>query len=153
MDETGDTSRTMPSAFTNRAALERIYQEIVTLASQERLPIPDFDKLVVTPTPETTNRSDSPGAGEGILLQESGLELDTLIEAALKDTERALVAISAKMEVVPDISREIRVCRDALNTLFTRKRIIEERHERFQTYNPTQQIERAREQKAALYDA
>src|SRR6266568_598259 len=125
MDETGDTSRTMPSAFTNRAALERIYQEIVTLASQERLPIPDFDKLVVTPTPETTNRSDSPGADEGILLQESGLELDTLIEAALKDTERALVAINAKMEVVPDISREIRVCRDALNTLFTRKRITE----------------------------
>jgi len=153
MDEAGDATGTMPSVSADKAALERIYQEIVTLASQEKLPIPDFDKLVVTPTQEGTNRSDSPGADEGILLQESGLELDTLIEAALKDTERALIAIGVKLEVVPDITKEIRICRDALNALLARKRIIEERHERFQTYNPAQQIERAREQKAALYDA
>jgi hypothetical protein len=85
--------------------------------------------------------------------QASHLELDTLIEAAIKDTERALVSIDAKIEVVPDISKQIRVCQDALDTLLARKRVVTERHARFQTYNPEQQIERAREQQVTLRDA
>lgn len=148
-----ETDLTSSSTAASKAALERIYQEIVILAAQEGLPIPDFDKLLVTTPPEELSLGGSSQRAKDTPRQESHLELDALMEAAIKDTERALVSIDAKMEVVPDISKQIRVCQDALDALLVRKRVVTERHERFQTYNPQQQIERAREQQATLRDA
>jgi len=148
-----ETDFTSSSAAASKAALERIYQEIVILAAQEGLPIPDFDKLLVTTPPEELSLGGSTHTDSDTLRQASHLELDTLIEASIKDTERTLVSIDAKMEVVPDISKQIRVCQDALDALLARKRVVTERHERFQTYNPEQQIERAREQQVTLREA
>ena len=131
-----DADKTEGRVLADKTALERIYQEIAILASQEGLPVPDFDKLV-----------------EQSASQEARLELETLVESATKNAERALVTINAKLEVIPNITQQLNVCQEALNSLLARKQVMIERHERFQTHNPVQQIERAREQQATLGDA
>jgi len=136
-----DPDKTQTKLVPNKTALERIYQEIAVLAGQEGLPVPAFDTLMAA-------------AESGAGTPQKGLpELRSLIDAAIKDTERTLVTIKAKLEVVPDITGQIKVCQEALDALLTRKRVMIERHERFQTDNPVQQIERAREQQATLRDA
>jgi DNA repair exonuclease SbcCD ATPase subunit len=130
--------RTEGHVPTDKTALESIYQEIVVLARQENLPVGTLNTLVETET--------------GVP-QEGLKELESLVDAAIKDTERGLVTINAKLEVVPDITRQIKVCQEALDALLKRKRVMTERHERFKTYNPTQQIEQARKQQATLRDA
>src|SRR3989442_4346302 len=136
-----DPDKTQTKLIPNKTALEGIYQEIAVLAGQERLPVPACDSLMAA-------------AESGAGTPEKGFPvLGSLVDAAVKDTERTLVTIKAKLEVVPDITGQIKVCQEALDALLTRKRVMIERHERFQTHNPVQQIERAREQQATLRDA
>ena len=136
-----DPDKTQTKLVPNKTTLESVYQEMAVLAGQEGLPVPAFDTLMAAV---------ESGAGT----PQKGLpELRSLIDAAIKDTERTLVTIKAKLEVVPDITGQIKVCQEALDALLTRKRVMIERHERFQTDNPVQQIERAREQQATLRDA
>ncbi len=138
--EREDAGKTEARVLADKTALERIYQEIAILAGQEGLPVPDFDKLVAKLVEQSAS-------------QEARLELETLVESATKNTERALVTINAKLEVIPNITQQLNVCQEALNSLLARKQVMVERHERFQTHNPIQQIERAREQQATLRDA
>lgn len=136
-----DTDKTQTRLAHDKAALERIYQKVAVLAGQEALPVPAFDTLITA-------------AESGAGTPQAGIqELESLVDAAIKDTERALVTINAKLEVVPDITGQVKVCQEALDALLARKRVIIERHERFKTHNPAQQIERAREQQATLRDA
>ena len=136
-----DPDKTQTKLVPNKTTLEGVYQDIAVLAGQDGLPVPAFDTLMAA-------------AESGAGTPQKGLpELRSLIDAAIKDTERTLVTIKAKLEVVPDITGQIKVCQEALDALLTRKRVMIERHERFQTDNPVQQIERAREQQATLRDA
>jgi len=132
-----DADKTLTSPATNKTVLEGIYKEIVVLAEQEKLPVAAFDTLVETKT----------GVPQGGLL-----DLESLADAAIKDTERALVTVNAKLEVVPDITRQIKVCQEALDALLARKKVMAERHELFKTYNSAQQIELARKRQATLRD-
>jgi DNA repair exonuclease SbcCD ATPase subunit len=136
-----DADKTQTGPAHDKAALERIYQKVAILAGQEALPVPAFDTLIA---------ATEVGAGTP---QEDIQKLESLVDAAIKDTERASVTINAKLEVVPDITGQIKVCQEALDALLARERVIIERHERFQTHNLAQQIERAREQQATLRDA
>lgn len=131
-----DADKTQTKLTPDKTALERIYQEIVVLAEQEKLTVPAFNILIEAGAPK-----------------DRFLDLESSVAAAIKDTDHALVTINAKLEVIPDITRQIKVCQEALDALLARKQVMMERHERFQTYNPAQQIERAHEQQATLRDA
>ncbi len=52
-----------------------------------------------------------------------------------------------------DLASQAKIYQEALDVLLGRRRVIEERNARYQTNSPAQQVERAREQQAALRNA
>jgi len=131
----------------DQAAVERMHQEITLLAGQEGLPLPSINARLQN----TSSFSSGP------LQQEEGAtgipELEILVESTIKATEREMAALDGKLDLVTDLAAQVRIHQDAVDVLLKRQRVIEERNARYQTNSPAQQIERAREQQAALRQA
>lgn len=125
--------------------IERIRSEIATAAGEQGLPIPR-DTASTEPglTATRSSTSTSTSAKE---------QLQTLVEEAIKSTEREIAGLDDRKELLPDLAAQVKVHQDALDILLTRKQALTERQERFQATNPQRRIERAREQQVALRDA
>lgn len=142
---------------TDLAALQRAHQEITLLAGQEGLPLSSINERLqrhgitfegaFSPIPDTPTLHDAENALPDLP------DLDALVESTLRATEQEIASLDGKLDLVTDLTRQVKVQRDALEVLLNRKRIIEERHQRYQTDSPAQQIERAREQQAMLRGA
>ncbi|GAC1693202.1 MAG: hypothetical protein PVS3B3_16670 [Ktedonobacteraceae bacterium] len=139
----------------DQMALGRMHQEITLLAGQEGLPQPSinerlqrgpaFDAYASVPmTPVLWNREEST----------TGVpDLEALVESTIKATEHEIASLESKTDLVAELTNQVKIHRNSLDVMLTRKRIVEERNARYQTNSPMQQIERAREQQDALRSA
>lgn len=135
---------------TDQATIERMHQEITMLAGQEGLPLPSINERLRN-NPQFGSFTPFSGlSGEGL----TGVpELEALVESTIKATEREMAALDGKLDLAADLAAQVRIHKDALDVLLIRKKVIEERNARYQTSNPAQQIERAREQQSMLRQA
>ena len=120
----------------DQAALERLQQEVALLAGQEG--------LAGRPSFERPGRDKS-----GPYIS----ELAAHVEDTIRGTEREVASLEGKLDVVSDLVAQIKIYQDALDVLLTRRQVVMERRERFQTQDPAQQVERAREQQVVLRSA
>lgn len=127
---------------TIQARIDQLRAEIISAAGQEGLPIP---------VGEVTGVSGKLPTSSANVANEA--ELKVHIDDTIKATEREIAILEGKMDVVPDLEAQVKIHRDALDILLTRKKALVERHEEFQASNPTQRMERAREQQVALREA
>jgi DNA repair exonuclease SbcCD ATPase subunit len=132
----------------DQAAVERMQQEITVLAGQEGLPLPSINDRLQGSTAFDTSSSDQQAGGQ------TGIpELEALVESTIRATEREIASLDGKLDLVTDFAAQVKIHQDALDVLLARQKVIQERNERYQTSNPALQIERAREQQAALRQA
>jgi DNA repair exonuclease SbcCD ATPase subunit len=131
----------------DRAAVERMHQEITLLAGQEGLPLPSINARLQ----QTSSFSPFPEYQE----EESiGIpELESLVESTIKATERELTSLDGKLDLVTDLAAQVKIHQEAVEVLLSRKSAIEERIISYETNSPAAQIERAREQQAGLRQA
>jgi DNA repair exonuclease SbcCD ATPase subunit len=122
--------------------IDQLRGEIVIAAGQEGLPIP---------VGEVTGVSGKHPTSSANVANEA--ELKVHIDDSIRATEREIAILEGKMDVVPDLEAQVKIHRDALAILMTRKRNLVERHEQFIASAPTQRMERAREQQNALREA
>src|SRR5581483_390752 len=138
----------------DQAAVERMQQEITLLAGQEGLPLASINaRLQASPI---ENRGFSSGPLFALDAEEdvAGVpDLETLVESTVKATERELASLDGKLDLVTDLAAQAKIHQEALDVLLARQRAIADRNARYQTSNPALQIERAREQQAALRSA
>jgi len=127
---------------TIEARIEQLRAEIISAAGQEGLPIPVGVALSVSGTHPTSSANVANEA-----------ELKVHLDDALRSTEREIAILEGKMDVVPDLEAQVKIHRDALEILQTRKKALIERNEAFQASNPTERMERAKEQQTALREA
>ena len=122
--------------------IEQLHAEIVSSAGKEGLPIPVGEikgHSGVHPTSSANVASEA--------------ELKIHIDDTIRATEREIAILEGKMDAVPDLEAQVKIHRDALDILLARKKSLVERVEQFQASNPTQRMERAREQQVALREA
>ncbi len=122
----------------DKIAIEDLRHEVVALAGREGLPIPTFDASAS----QALSAASTPAA-----------DLERIVGERIEETGQEITALDGKLEMLPDLAERVKAQQDSLDFLLERKRVIEERQERFQTNDPAQQIERAREQQAALSSA
>lgn len=127
---------------TIQTRIDQLRAEIVVAAGQEGLPIP---------VGEVTGVSGKHPTSSANVANEA--ELKVHIDDSIRATEREIAILEGKMDVVPDLEAQVKIHRDALAILLTRKKNLVERHEQFQASAPTQRMERAREQQTALREA
>ncbi len=135
----------------DQAAVERIQQEITVLAGQEGLPLPSLNERFQGSA--TLNVSASASPGQSTESQTGIPELEALVESTIKATEREIASLDGKLDLVTDLAAQVKIHQEALDVLLARQKVIEERNERYQTSNPALQVQRAREQQAALRQA
>jgi DNA repair exonuclease SbcCD ATPase subunit len=146
------------------AAIERVHQEIRLLAGQEGLPKSSVDERLQRSSVATQGAISSipftpvlpiEGSSEGVwgTPWSSIPDLESLIATTMKATEHEIASLDDKLDLVADLTRQLKTRQEALDVLLNRKRAIEERNERYQTSNPLQQIERAHEQQVMLRGA
>ncbi len=141
------------------STLERLHQEITLLAGQESLPLSSVNaRLRRTGIASSGTFAELLSPLTPILpeLEEEQLglpTLDTLVDSTMKATERELAALDGKIDLVTDMMGQLKSHQESLALLLMRKKVIEERHTRYQTSNPLQQLEQAREQQAVLRSA
>jgi DNA repair exonuclease SbcCD ATPase subunit len=133
----------------DQASLERLYQEITLLAGQEGLPMPSISERL-----RGTSAFSFPSLSG---LQDEDYtdvpDLESLVENTIKATEREIAALDGKLDLVSDLASQVQIHQEALNVLLARQKVFEDRNARYNTSNPAQQIERAREQQAMLRQA
>ncbi|MBE3558244.1 MAG: AAA family ATPase [Ktedonobacteraceae bacterium] len=131
----------------DRASVELLQQEITLLAGQEGLPLASINaRLQIVDLEQLP----PPVADE----DRTGIpELESLVESTIKATEREIASLDGKLDLVTDLADQVRIHQEALDVLLARQKVIEERNARYQTSSPALQIERAREQQAALSQA
>jgi hypothetical protein len=137
----------------DQSALERMQQEITLLAGQEGLPMPSILARLQSSVNFETYSSGQIAmiSSEG---EQAGLpELEALVESTVKATERELATLDGKLDLVTDLDNQIKVHQDALDVLLVRQEAALERNIRYQTNSPAIQVERTREQQAALSQA
>ncbi|MBA2395598.1 MAG: AAA family ATPase [Ktedonobacteraceae bacterium] len=134
----------------DRAAVERMHQEITLLAGQEGLPLPSINARL--------QQNASFGQFPSVLEQQEdesiGIpELESLVESTIKATERELASLDGKLDLVTDLAAQVKIHQDAVEVLLSRKAAIEERISTYEINSPALQIERAREQQVGLRQA
>jgi DNA repair exonuclease SbcCD ATPase subunit len=137
----------------DQAAIERMHQEITLLAGQEGLPMPSILLRLQSGVGFDTYSSGQLArvSSEG---EQAGLpELEALVESTIKATQRELSSLDGKLDLVTDLENQVRVHQEALDVLLVRQEVALERSIRYQTNSPAIQVERAREQQAALSQA
>jgi DNA repair exonuclease SbcCD ATPase subunit len=134
----------------DRAAVERMHQEITLLAGQEGLPLPSINARLQ----QTSSFSPFPSIPEYQEEEAIGIpELESLVESTIKATERELASLDGRLDLVTDLAAQVKIHQEAVEVLLSRKAAIEERILRYETNSPVLQIERAREQQAGLRQA
>jgi DNA repair exonuclease SbcCD ATPase subunit len=122
--------------------IDALRAEIVSAAGQEGLPIP---------VGEATGGSGVHPTSSANVANEAELKIH--IDDSIRATEREIAILEGKMGVVPDLEVQVKIHRDALDILLTRRKALVERGEQFEASNPAQRMERAREQQNALREA
>ncbi len=116
-----------------KIAIEDMQHEVAGLAGQEGLPIPVFDA--------------APDAASSISA------LEQAVNGAITATEREIVALDSKLSMTTDLAQQWQIAQDTLKRLLEKQRVLSERSQRFQSHDPLQQLEHAREQQTALSSA
>lgn len=129
-----DRSGIESALHSEQAALEQMRQEINSLFSQEGLSVPNLQSPGSAPASKNT-------------------EAETVLQDAIKTTEREIAALDAKLTALPDLKAQLKAQQEALDALLTRRQAAVERRAHSQAQSPAQQIERARQQQIALRDA
>jgi DNA repair exonuclease SbcCD ATPase subunit len=129
----------------SKIAIEDLQNAIAAQAGQEGLPIPVFDASLTATVPIS-----AVAAGATVV---SLPDFEQQVRNAIAATEREMAALDAQSSVVSNLARQVQEQQEGLERLLEQKRALLERSERFQSLAPTQQIERAREQQAALSSA
>lgn len=124
----------------DKIAIEDLQHEIAGLAGQEGLPIPIFGSS------SALHRSSAEATP-------SLADLEKTVSETISATEREIVALDGKVSMLADMSQRLQSVQETLDRLSERKRTLDERGARFQSHDPAQQIEQAREQQAALSSA
>ncbi len=119
-----------------RIAIEDRQHEIATLAGQEGLPIPNFDHSASGPLTTTTNA-----------------DLELALADSIRTTEREIASIDGRLDLATELTNQVRLRQEKLDRLLAQQRVLMERRTRFQTHDPVEQIELAREQQSALRTA
>jgi DNA repair exonuclease SbcCD ATPase subunit len=147
-----DWDRVEEHLQSDQAALERMQQEITLLAGQEGLPMPSIlARLQSGVDFETYSSGQMPIIAED---EQAGMpELEALVESTIKATEREIATLDGKLDLVTDLDNQVKVHQEALDVLLVRQEAVLERNIRYQTNSPAIQVERAREQQAALSQA
>ena len=137
----------------DQSVLELMHQEITLLAGQEGLPMPSVQaRLQSGARFETSSSGQLPPISSEE--EQAGLpDLNVLIESTIKATEREIATLDGKLDLVTDLENQIKVHQDALDVLLVRQQAAQERHTRYLTNSPALQVERTREQQAALSQA
>jgi ABC-type dipeptide/oligopeptide/nickel transport system ATPase subunit len=133
----------------DQAAVERMHQEITLLAGQEGLPLPSINARLQT-------SSFSPFPSVSLQQEEEAIgipELESLVDSTIKATEREIASLDGKLDLVTDLTAQVKIHQEAVAVLLSRKQAIEERSARYEVDSPTAQIERAREQQIGLRQA
>ena len=139
----------------DQIALNHLHQEILLLAGQEGLPMPSINaRLQRGPAFDTFSSSPlTPVLWE----QEEDIsnipDLDALVDSTIRATEHELVTLDSKGDLIRELESQVKIHQDALDVMLVRKQAVEERNARYQSNSPMLQIERAREQQAALRSA
>ncbi|HLH62938.1 MAG TPA: AAA family ATPase [Ktedonobacteraceae bacterium] len=120
-----------------QAAIQQIQSEIVVAAGKEGLALP---------VGETLNAPTEDG-------QEQVQPYESVVEDAIKSTEREIAVLDGKLASLPDLATQVKIYQDALDVLLAHRQAHLERLERYQDNPPTQQIAHAREQQLTLRDA
>ena len=120
----------------DKIAIEDARHEIAGLAGQEGLPIPIFEATA----------ANAPAAP-------SIADLEKAVNETISATDREIIALESKLLMAADLSQQLQAAQETLERLSEKKRALTERGGRFQSHNPVQQIEQAREQQAALSSA
>ena len=134
----------------DRAAVERMHQEITLLAGQEGLPLPSINARLQ----QTSSFGSLPSVAEYQDEEAIGIpELESLVESTIKATEHELASLDSKLDLVTDLAAQIKIHHEAVEVLLSRKAVTDERNIRYETNSPAAQIERAREQQVGLRQA
>ncbi len=132
----------------DQETLERLHQEITLMAGQEGLPLPSMNERLLS-NPGLYNST--PGLHD--ISSVGTIELEELVDGTLRETEREIATLDGKLDLVNDLTAQVKIHQDALDVLLARRKVIEEREERYQLNNPAEQIEKTREQQAILRHA
>ncbi len=139
----------------DQAAVERMQQEVTLLAGQENFPMPSINaRLQASPIAGESNFTSGsllPIMGEEDIA--SVPDLEGLVQTTIKASERELATLDGKLDVVNDLSAQVKIHQEALTVLLQRQKTLEERGARYEANNPEVQIERAREQQVAMRSA
>ncbi|QBD80340.1 hypothetical protein EPA93_31965 [Ktedonosporobacter rubrisoli] len=134
----------------DQSTIERMHEEVALLTEQEGLTLPSIGERLQSTASLGFSRSDPISRDNS----QAGIpELEAIIESNISATERELATLDGKMDLVTDLSAQVKIHQDALDVLLTRRRAFEERVARFEESNPALKIERAREQQMALREA
>ncbi len=137
----------------DQASVERIQQEVILLAGPEGLPLPSVNaRIQASPVASSSSANmPTPDSSED---DTSGIpDLENLVESTIKATEHEIASLDGKLDMMNDLSAQMRMHQDTLDRLFERQRAIEDRNAHYMQDDPEVQIERAREQQMALRSA
>jgi DNA repair exonuclease SbcCD ATPase subunit len=138
-----------------QSSIERMQQEIILLAGEENLPVSSLNARLQN-SPIASSTSSSSGSMLPISVDEdvsSVPDLADLVDSTVKATEREIAALDGKIDMVSELTAQIKAHESVLDMLLARRRAIEERMGSFPSGNPEVQHERAREQQAELRNA
>jgi DNA repair exonuclease SbcCD ATPase subunit len=132
-----------------------MHQELTMLAGQEGLPLPSINaRIQSSPIPSDQSFSSGPLAPLEIEEDTSSIpELADLVKSTIKATEHEIVSLDGKLDMVSELANQTRDNQAALDLLLERQRSLQDRSNRYQSTNPAQQLESAREQQMALRSA
>lgn len=137
----------------DQVTLERIQQEIVLLAGQEGLPQSSINARV----PLSATSMSFPGIPLTPVLHEESVEgvpaLEELVESTIKATEHEMAALNGKLDLVTDLSGQVKIQQEALDILQRRRQALDERVSGYQKHSPIEQLEQARQQQTELRNA
>ena len=122
--------------------IARIHSEITTAAGEEGLSINPIPAL------EAENSS---SASEPKIHYDAQLRHE--VEAAIKATRLEIANIDSQKDKLPELGLERKGYQTSLEELLARKLVLVKQYETLQANDPSQRIERAREQQSAFRDA
>ncbi|HEX6557652.1 MAG TPA: AAA family ATPase [Ktedonobacteraceae bacterium] len=125
----------------DRIAIQDRQNEIASRAGQEGLSIPNFDTSV------------APAASAAEPSATTVDDLEMAVGDAIKATEREIVSLDSKLDLITDLKTKLERQQESLDILLVSKRALTKRGERYQGMNVVEQANRAREQQLTLRSA